>query len=115
MELTGTITKIMEEQQGMGKNGQWRKKEFVVQLDGPYAKLACFVLWNNRIDQFPLELNKYVKVYFDVESREYNGRFYTDLLVWKIEYPTIESPEINKQDDFNFTSLNPNLHDDLPF
>lgn len=117
MELTGTIVRILDEQQGIGKNGQWRKKEFVVQQDGPYPRLACFVLWNNKIDQFNLTLHKRVKVSFDVESREYNNKYYTDLIVWRVEeiHSSEEYPLPEHAEPFDFNTLDTQAHDDLPF
>lgn len=85
MEIKGKIIKILPLQSGEGRNGQWRKQEFVLEFGDQYPKIVCFSLRGNRIDQFPLELNEQVVVYFDLESREYNGRYYTDVKAWKIE------------------------------
>jgi hypothetical protein len=42
-------------------------------------------MWGDKIDQFPVKEGDAVTVHFDIESREYNGRWYTDVKAWKIE------------------------------
>lgn len=85
MEIKGKIIKILPAQSGEGRNGQWKKQEYVLEFGDQYPKIVCFSLRGNRIDQFPLKLNEQVSVSFDLESREYNGRYYTDVKAWKVE------------------------------
>jgi hypothetical protein len=106
MEIKGKIIKILPLQSGEGRNGQWRKQEFVLEFGDQYPKIVCFSLRGNRIDQFPLELNEQVVVYFDLESREYNGRYYTDVKAWKIEkvdvLPDNEKSTTDNSSDVNY-------------
>lgn len=85
MELTGKITKTLALQSGQGKNGTWKKQEYVIEYGDQYPKLVCFNLWGDKIDQYALKDGETVTVHFDVESREYNGRYYTDVKAWRID------------------------------
>lgn len=85
MELSGTISKILPLQTGQGKNGVWKKQDYVLQYGDQYPKMLCFNLWGDKIDQFPLSEGDNVTVFFDVESREFNGKYYTDVKAWRID------------------------------
>ncbi len=69
---------------GQGKNGEWKKQEFVVETGDSYPKKVCFSIWGDKITQNPIAMGQQVTVYFDAESREYNGRWYTELKSWKV-------------------------------
>ena len=87
LELEGTIRQKMGVQQGTSARGQWAKQEFILEFpDGNFTSQACFTAWGQEKVQ---ELSKYqqgdrVKVSFNLKSREYNGRWYNDIQVWRI-------------------------------
>ena len=89
MDITGKVTRILPLVTGQGRNGEWRKQEFVIEIEsGGFQKKVCFSLWGEKIDQSALAENDVVKVYFDLESREYNQRWYTEARAWKVEKQT---------------------------
>ena len=45
----------------------------------------CFVVWGDKIDDFQIKENEELEVSIDIESREFNGRWYTDVRAWKVE------------------------------
>jgi hypothetical protein len=86
MEISGKITKFLKEQTGSGRNGTWVKQEFVIETNEQYPKSVCISAWGDKVD----EIRKFnpgdqVKLSVNIESREYNERWYTDVRVWKIE------------------------------
>ena len=88
LQITGVITKISDAQEGTSKAGtSWKKLGFVVQTASEYPKDVYFTVFGEeKVDNF-LKYNKVgqnVDVSFNVESREYNERFYTDLQAWKV-------------------------------
>ena len=95
LELEGTLRQKLGVQSGTSARGQWAKQEFVLEFpDGNYSSQACFTAFGQ--DKVA-ELEKYqagdkVKVSFNLKSREYNGRWYNDLQMWRIapagEVPT---------------------------
>jgi hypothetical protein len=84
MDLKGKVILTMPLVTGEGKNGQWRKQEFVIETGDQYPKKVLFSLMGAKIDQNPVVLGQEVVVSFDAESREYNGRYYTNLNAWKV-------------------------------
>lgn len=85
MELTGKISQILPLAQGQGKNGTWKKQEYILETPGQYPKKVCVTVWGDRVDDFALQQGEEVTFSIDVESREYNGRWYTDVKAWKVE------------------------------
>lgn len=85
MELKGRVIQLLPLQSGMGKKGQWRKQEFIVETQSQYPKKVCLSIWGDKIDQFGVLEGDEVTVGVDLESREYNGRWYTEARAWKVE------------------------------
>ena len=87
LELEGRIVQKMAVQSGQSARGTWARQDFVVEYqDGSFPTSVCFSAWGQDKVQ---ELDKYqvgdaVKVSFNVKGREYNGRWYNDLRVWRI-------------------------------
>lgn len=87
LELEGTIRQKLGVQSGTSARGAWAKQEFILEYpDGHYSAQVCFTAWGQDKVQ---ELEKYqvgdaVKVAFNLKSREYNGRWYNDLQIWRI-------------------------------
>ncbi len=93
MEITGKIIKDLPETGGTSKAGKaWRKKEYVLETQETYPKQVCFNLFNDRIDQYPMQLGDDVVVSVDVQSREFNGRWYTDVSAYKVEKTGAAAP-----------------------
>ncbi|WP_162344085.1 DUF3127 domain-containing protein [Cyclobacterium salsum] len=84
MELTGKIIQALEEQSGNGRNGTWRKRDYIMETPGQYPKKVCLTVWGDKIDQFNIQEGADVTASIEVESREYNGRWYTDVKVWRV-------------------------------
>jgi hypothetical protein len=85
MELTGTIISLLPEVNGQGKHGTWRKQEFILEIPSQYPKKVCISLWGDKIDQANLQINDSVTASIDIESREYNSRWYTEVKAWKVD------------------------------
>ena len=87
LEIEGTLAQKLPVQSGNSARGPWAKQEFILEFpDGNFTAKACFTAWGQEKVQ---DLGKYqvgdkVKVSFNLKSREYNGRWYNDLQIWKI-------------------------------
>ena len=96
MELEGKIIQVNQLQSGQGKNGTWKKQEYIIETTSQYPKKVCVTVWGDKIDQFALNQHDDVKLSVELESREYNGRWYTDVRAWKAEKiagAALHSPE----------------------
>ena len=85
MDISGKIIAVLPQASGEGKNGPWRSQDYVLETADQYPKKVCFNLFGDKIDQFPIAMDETVTVHFDIESREYNGRWYTNIRAWKVE------------------------------
>ena len=87
LELEGTLRHKLASQQGTSARGAWAKQEFILEFpDGNYTAQACFTAFGQ--DKVA-ELDKYqigdrIRISFNIRSREYNGRWYNDLQIWRI-------------------------------
>ena len=84
MEINGKIIELLPEKSGESANGPWRKQEYILETDGQYPKKVCFMAWGDKIDQFDIKQGDNLAVSVDLESREFNGRWYTDVKAWKV-------------------------------
>lgn len=87
MEITGRLIQKLDLQSGMSKAGkQWQKQEFVIETVEQYPKKVCANVWGDKTDALAsFNPGDMVKVSFSLESREFNGKWYTDVKAWKIE------------------------------
>ena len=125
LEITGKISQILPLETGESKNGQWKKQFFILDfMDGNYPKKVSISVWGDKTDSLRNLLpGADVKVSFNVESREYNGRWYTDVKAWRIEAAGAGAPDNsgapgNAIPDFaepTFSGDNNGSDNDLPF
>jgi len=119
MQIKGKLIKVLPLQSGEGKVGTWKKQEFVIETEGNYPKKICLSLWGDKINMLQGKENQIVMVDFDLESREYNGRWYTEVKAWKIESVDVNSNTSDKDEDLDWLDHqnNEDLNSDseLPF
>ena len=118
LEISGKVVSILPEQTGAGKNGAWVKQDFVIETTEQYPKKVCFSAWGDKAAAVKaLSPGASVKVSFNAESREFNGKWYTDLRIWKLESSQgqmgQDAPLPSVEDEYIPSSEN--SADDLPF
>ena len=85
MELTGKIIAVLDEQRFSGKNGEIVKNSFVLETNGEYPKKVAFtVIGEERWQKMGVAVGREVSVSFDVSSREWQGRWFTEASAWKV-------------------------------
>lgn len=130
MEISGKIIHDLGEMSGVSKAGNsWKKHEYVLETKDSYPKQVHFDFFGERADQYPLSIGDDIKLSFDIESREYNGRWFTSIRGWKAEKADgaavsqapvqqvqpvsaapVQQPAAPQQPDFGSSAT-----DDLPF
>ena len=113
MELTGKIVKILPLVTGQGKNGDWRKQEVIIETPGQYPKQVCFSIWGDKIDDFKIREGEELKVMIDIQSREHNSRWYTEVRAWKVERGG--SQDQQRSGEHDYIDIPADEEDDLPF
>lgn len=123
MELTVTGTVITTDtQKGTSKSGrEWQKKIFVVEfMEGTKQKHIAFEMFGEeRINNNPVRKGQTVTVHYDIESTEWNSRWFTTCSAWKVEKfdgktptPTPEQPKVDLESVAQASSIDTS---DLPF
>ena len=120
--ITGTVQQILEEKSGTSKNGPWRKQEFILETEGQYPKPVCIIQWGDDIDEFDVKEGERLTAHVDIQSREYNGRWYTDVKAWRITRPdeaggSDAPPSLDEEPwpDPSTAEMSDAEGDDLPF
>ena len=87
MEVVGKIIQVLPAQEGVGRNGNpWKVQPYVLETLDQYPRKVHFeVFGEDRIKQNPCDVDQLVTVSFDIESREFNGRWYTSIRAWRIQ------------------------------
>ena len=88
MEVVGKIVQVLPEQGGVSKTSgkEWKLQAYVLETQEQYPRKVHFeVFGEDRIKAKPCQLDDIVTVSFDIESREFNGRWYTSIRAWKIQ------------------------------
>ena len=84
MELEGKVISFLGETSGTSKAGNlWKKKEWVIETFGNFPRKVKVQCFGDRADTINLEPGKDYVLSIDLESREYNGRWYTDVSVFR--------------------------------
>ena len=83
--IQGKVAEILEEQSGEGRNGPWRRRDFILEMDDRFSRKVCVSQWGDSIDNDPVSVGETIKAYINLQSREYNGRWYTDVRAWRID------------------------------
>jgi len=122
IRLQGKVVQIQPEQGGQGKNGPWRKRDFILEIPGKYPKKVCITQWGDNIDQQSVQEGMDITASVDIQSREYNGNWFTDVKAWKIEQGTGQqnaaelppAPPSTEGFEIDTTAFD-DIDDDLPF
>jgi len=126
MQLTAKLVQVLPLQSGTGRNGEWRKQDIILETDGQYPRKICIAIWGDKINNCQLQIGNMLTVDFDIESREFNGKWYTDVKAWRVEIaganatagqqePLPPAPFPQPQEMPDFSAPLPSPTDDLPF
>lgn len=110
MDVTGVITKILPIEQGVSKASgkEWQKLSFILETDEQYNNVYCFEVFGaEKVEDFTQRYNvgNTVKVEFNVNTNEWNGKYFTSLSMWLMEpvgqqsAPPNDAPPAGKEQD----------------
>ncbi|HKJ78768.1 MAG TPA: DUF3127 domain-containing protein [Prolixibacteraceae bacterium] len=120
LQVKGKIQQILKAESGVSRAGkEWQKQEFVIETEEQFPRKVCFTLFNDKTSLINnLSEGEEVEVSFNLESREFNGKWYHNINAWKIDKPATENlPE--PPPEFRTEDIPPEPDDDaandLPF
>ena len=87
LEIIGKLWQKLPSQSGQSTKGAWVKQEFVVETQENFPRKVCFSLWGaDKVGELEgYQEGENLKVSFNLESRSYNERWYTDARAWRLE------------------------------
>ncbi len=87
MEIVGKIIQVLPLQEGIAKSGNpWKLQSYVLETQEQYPRKVCFEIFGEeKIKNNPCQVDDIVTVSFDIESREFNGRWYTSIRAWRVQ------------------------------
>lgn len=85
MEITGKVVKINKAMSGKSARGEWKKQELIIETEEQYPKQVCLINWNDKVDISNLTAGQKITVGINIESREFNERWFTDVKIWKLD------------------------------
>jgi len=86
MEIIGKVVRLGALTEGTSARGPWRKQDLIIETEEQYPRTVCLTCWTNQID----EIQKFapgqtIKAQIEISSREFNGKWYTDVRVWRFD------------------------------
>ncbi len=88
LELTGTIVQMLPYESGTSKAGkEWRKVIFILETQDQYPRKVAISLLNDNIDKYAIQVGMVVTANIEIESREWNAKWYTEVKAWQITKP----------------------------
>ena len=87
MELAGKVIAVLEPRGGVSKNGnEWKVQEYVIETHDQYPRRMCFdVFGADKIQQFNIQVGEELNVFFDIDAREWQGRWFNSIRAWKVD------------------------------
>ena len=95
MELTGKIIAVMAAQSGVSARtgNAWMSQEYVIEVPGQYPRKCVFRLFGeDRIKQFNIQQGEDLTIQFDIDAREYQGRWFNDIRAYNVIRGQVPQP-----------------------
>lgn len=115
LKVTGEVKQILKPESGTSKAGkEWNKQDFVIETEDQYPKLNAFTLFGEKVSLCP-KVGENVEVFFNFESREYNGRWFHNITAWRVELLSQKETNEPQHEVSETKSVSEENGDDLPF
>ena len=92
MEFEGIVYKKLPATKGMSARGEWQRQDVVFELPSEFSRKVCVTFFNKPTEAESLKEGQTYIVSVNVESREYNGKWYTDVRAWRVQPKQVEAP-----------------------
>ena len=100
MELAGKVIAVLEPRGGVSKNGnEWKVQEYVIETHDQYPRrMCCDVFGADKIQQFIFQVGEDLNVFFDIDAREWQGRWFNSIRAWKVERVNADAQQMPPMD-----------------
>ena len=122
MDFEGKVLEILPPVSGQSARGTWERQTVVFeQANKQYGKEIAVTFMNKAQDVASLRIGESYTVSFDIESRKYQDRWYTDVRAWRVQPvqaaaqpPVQEMPPFMEEPQSSY-SAGAGVVDDMPF
>jgi len=125
MEFEGSVYRILPLTKGTSARGEWQRQDVVFDMqEGNFTRKICVTFFNRPDDVAKLKEGATYHVSVNIESREYNGRWYTDVRAWRLQpkevgattgAPMPDMPPLGEEPSYASEPAATSDADDLPF
>lgn len=120
MQFTAKLIQVLDPVSGISRSGnEWKRQDIIVETDGQYPRKVCVSVWGDKVSPSVLQIGALLDISCDLESREFNGKWYTSVVAWRIEPNGVAPDQAMPTEPFpsadTLTPAPSNDHDDLPF
>jgi hypothetical protein len=91
MEFEGVVFKKLPVSKGVSARGEWQRQDVVFEVPSEFSRKICVTFFNKPTEADSLVEGQTYIVSVNVESREYNGKWYTDVRAWRVQPKQEES------------------------
>jgi hypothetical protein len=115
MEIKGTITKILDVKTGVSGDKSWQKQDLIIAYGDKYPKAVVVTCFGKLVDSVEqLTEGMEITAHVNPESREYNGKYFTNINAWKLDFVGGKNVAPKKPREMNEVTSDEDA-DDLPF
>ena len=108
MEIQGKVVRLGNLTEGTSPRGAWRKQELIIETLEQYPKQVCLVCWGDRVSEAQnFTPGQIIKAQISIESREFNGKWYTDVRPFRFEMDMPQQQAQPMQQPQQFMPQNP--------
>ena len=120
LELKCKLLDKLAVQSGTSARGPWSKQDFIVETVEQYPRKICMNVWGqDKVKELQgFNPGEVLQISINIESREYNGRWYTDVRAWRIQKDAVEGAPVPPPADPFMSVSSSDMEDDggdLPF
>ncbi len=116
MEIEAVVFKVLEPVKGVSAKGEWVRQEVIFDQPSDFNRKVCISFWGDKAQEVAtFKVGEALTLSVNIESREFNGRWYTSLQAWKVARKQAEqAPEMPPMPEFAPAEESEPV-DDLPF
>lgn len=95
MELAGKVIAVLQAKSGVAKStgNEWKAQEYVIETHDQYPKRMCFEVFGaEKIEQFNIQIGEEINVFFDIDARQWQDRWFNSIRAWKVERVGAQAP-----------------------
>jgi hypothetical protein len=116
MDLTVKLLSKLPEVKGTSQKGEWKKQDCIFVSAEQFPKKVCISFWENQVEKIQaVSDGSTLQCHINIESREYNGKYYTDVRCWKFDVKSKPEPQSHKSANWQEPEPIENQHELPPF